>query len=659
MNRNRLPSSSFRLRCFLFLIAVLGLPAVCPVLAHAATFPCTTSTLILSAQNGVLSNPSTWVGGTVPTDGNCVVVRHHVRVDRDWGSDDAGMGWIRIENGGTLDSDCASPHTIYFGSTGTDPIGSGSYLNPGANASMFGFFVSYGTVNLSCAAPNNFRVTSTDESHPWYLHHKGGDYAGCNAITGNVCNGSSAIHGAVLNLQNAALSHMGTGVQYFFGIDWDMTAGSVPANSLTLSHNHLVDLYEIAAVGGASQAGNWSITFNWFDQPRPNPAQGAIFFSLGTPTNWVVTDNTVTGSITASYLLGANSGAAGLQLLRNAVLGSSSIPFGVANLTGGGGNGGNIINYNLCVEPEALLAAANACLMIGGAATDTTTTISYNVLQGGHSGISQLGRIGFSPTINYNWISQWKEDYEAQGAIVSRTGVVTEKYNVMVMENSSPHQYMIGNLAYSGGVSACGATIQQDHNTAYGVSNQSGDADINFNWGDVRTNSGTCITNSYVRSNISYGANLGFMNENNDNTWNLSPGIAYGGAAVHHNLSYAATTAYYLNIQTTPGFDNGVVPHPSQTQYGDLIVDPQFLDPTRRPAGFDTVCGGPGTNTDLFLNLAMRSGFGGIYNRCYNIPSLWTWIRQGWAPRNKRLNGAAHDGTFIGAVAPIGSGPPQ
>ena len=71
----------------------------------------------------------------------------------------AGMGWIRIENGGRLNSDCLAPHAIYFGSTGSDPIGSGSSSNPGADAPMFGFFASFGTLNLSCAQPNNVTIT--------------------------------------------------------------------------------------------------------------------------------------------------------------------------------------------------------------------------------------------------------------------------------------------------------------------------------------------------------------------------------------------------------------------------------------------------------------------------------------------------------------------
>jgi hypothetical protein len=99
------------------------------------------------------------------------------------------------------------------------------------------------------------------------------------------------------------------------------------------------------------------------------------------------------------------------------------------------------------------------------------------------------------------------------------------------------------------------------------------------------------------------------------------------------------------------------VHHPSYTQYGDLSEDPRFLNPNRRPAQWDAICGGPGTNESLFLNLARRSGFGGIMNSCYSIPALWSWMRLGFAPLNYTLIGTGHDGTYVGAVAPVGMHP--
>jgi hypothetical protein len=623
---------------------------------YAASFPCTTSTLILSAQNGSSGNPSTWVGGSVPSDGNCVVIRHHVTLSNNMGTEGGtGMGWIRIENGGILDSDCASPHAVYFGSTGTNPTGAGTSNNPGANASMFGFFVSFGTLNLSCAAPSNITLTSANEESPWYIHHTYGDDVGCTAISDNLCNGTSGYNGAVLNLQNTIASHLGTDVAYFNGIDWDMQADMTPPNSVTISNNHITDLYQIVAAGSPTQTGNWRIATNWFNTPRPNPAQGLIYFNGPQPNGWQITDNTVTDSQTASFLVQAPDGASQSQIMRNAVLGSASTQFSVVGINAGQGNQ---IEFNLCVNPEPPAATLNPCVYIGATGEDNTTNVSFNVMQGGHSGISQIGEdTQFSPTFSFNWISQWQEDYQAQGAIITRSGTITETYNVLVIENSSGNEYMIGDLAYSDTEGSCGASVHQDHNTIYGVANPTGNPSSNFAWGDGGTSPHTCVVNSNARTNISPGANQGYVNNNNDDGWDLSQGIEYGGAAVHHNLNYGETDSAYVNTQTTAGFDNGVVHHPSYSQYGDLSVNPEFVNPTRRPAGFDELCGGPGTDISLFANLARRSGFGGIYNTCYSIPALWSWIRLGWAPVNSQLSHAAHDGTYIGAVQPIGEQP--
>jgi hypothetical protein len=633
------------------LIAFVFLQIALSPSAHAASFPCTTSTLILSAQSGNLGNPSTWVGGAVPTDGNCVVVRHHVTLNRDLGTEGgAGMGWIRIENGGQLDSDCMAPHAIYFGSTGTDPIGSGSNINPGADASMFGFFASFGTLNLSCAQPNNVTITSADESHPWYIHHTLGDYVSCTAISGNVCNGSTATNGAVLNLQNTVASHLGTNLMYYYGIDWDMTAGMTPVNSVNIANNHISDLFQIVNGGSTLQPGNWSVTFNWFDAPRPNPNQALIYLISG-PSAVAITDNTVTNAQTASFLLFAPDGSSNSRVLRNAVVGSPTVPFGIAEIVSGSSN---TLEFNLCVNPEPPGETVNPCVAIAGSGSGTS--VSFNILQGGHAGIAQIGdNPSFSPLFSYNWISQWKEDAGAQGAIITRSGTITETYNVLVVENSGPYLNMIGNLAYSD--DNCSASVGQDHNTIYAPANPTGNPNVNFLWGDGSTSPYTCVISSYARSNISYGGNLGYDNDNNYNTWKLTSGIEYGGAAVHHNLDYGATQAPYVNVQTTPGFDNGSIHHPNYAQYGDLSVDPLFFDTTRRPAGWDAVCGGPGTDSDLFLNLARRSGFGGIMNSCYSIPAMWSWIRRGWAPLNLALVNAAHDGTYIGAVQPIGPHP--
>jgi hypothetical protein len=619
--------------------------------AHAASFPCTTSTLILSAQDGPVGDPSTWVGGTIPRDGNCVVIRHHVTLDSDWGSEGGtGLGWVRVENGGLFDSDCQSAHNVYFGSFGTNPTGSGSSGNPGADASMFGFFVADGTLSLSCAQPQNVTIDSSNASVPWYIHHDYRDYVGCTQITNNVCNGTPGSYGSALNLQNVEARHVGANVDGFSGIDWDMSANLTPPNSLMVAKNHFLDLHEISSGGFPAQTGSFNVTSNWFDSPWPETSQGLLYL-VGNISSWVVNDNTVTGAQTSSFLVNAPDGISQLQMMRNAVEGSATTQFSLfANASGAG----NILQFNLCVNPEPPGPVNNPCVYIAGSSGDRRTSVSYNIMQGGHSGISQIGeQPTWQPTFSFNWISQWNEDWEAQGAIITRSGVITETYNVLVMEHQVNDLFMLGNLAYSDTSGNCGASVHQDHNTIDGVDNLNGDGNVAFNWGDNGTSPHTCVVSSYVRSNIGYGSDYGYINRNNYNTWSSNSGIIYGGAAVHHNLDWNNRLGNYVNTQTSAGFDNGVIHHPSHSQYGDLSEDPQFLDHTRRPAGWDFACGGPGTNDSLFQNLARRSGFGGIYNACYSIPPLWRWIRLGWAPLNRDLLHAAHDGTYIGAVSPV------
>src|SRR5262249_17061912 len=156
-----------------------------------------------------------------------------------------------------------------------------------------------------------------------------------------------------------------------------------------------------------AQSNAWNASSNWFDAPWPDPTQGLLQL-VGTISGWRVNDNTVTGAQTTSFLLHAPQGISQLQMQRNAVLGSSTTPFGLASIWAGAANS---IQFNLCVNPEPPSETVNPCVFIGGSSADSRTTVSYNVMQGGHAGISQIGeQPTFNPTFSFNWISQWKED---------------------------------------------------------------------------------------------------------------------------------------------------------------------------------------------------------------------------------------------------------
>ena len=146
------------------------------VFAAVASFASTAwaQGVIYSIQNGPWSSPSTWWGGTVP---NCsyVVVKHAVTIDQNIGTNCGGSKWIRIEPGGVLTVNNSSPRTISFGSSGTNPIGSGNAYNPGADAKMFGFFVSGGVLDLEGAPGHWVTLTSANDWSPIYIHHQGSD----------------------------------------------------------------------------------------------------------------------------------------------------------------------------------------------------------------------------------------------------------------------------------------------------------------------------------------------------------------------------------------------------------------------------------------------------------------------------------------------------
>ena len=200
-------------------------------------------TLIYSVQDGKWSDPHTWWGNSVP---NCdfVVVKHSVVLDRNVGTGCGGTGWIRVEDTGTLTIDNSQPRTISFASSGSDPIGSGSAGNPGADANMFGFIVS-GTLDIEGTPSNWVTLTSNNDSSPIYIHHQAEDYIGCTALVNDVCNGHPAVDGASLKMRYVNARHFGTTTQYYDGVAWDMRSGTSPANSLDVRFSQFTDLNQI------------------------------------------------------------------------------------------------------------------------------------------------------------------------------------------------------------------------------------------------------------------------------------------------------------------------------------------------------------------------------------------------------------------------------
>lgn len=145
------------------------------------------------------------------------------------------------------------------------------------------------------------------------------------------------------------------------------------------------------------------------------------------------------------------------------------------------------------------------------------------------------------------------------------------------------------------------------------------------------------------RSNIAWapgGTNAG---------WAIGRGAAFG-TATDPVTAASCTHNGKHNLATGAAGVGYEIPSGSALGTNDVVTDPQFVDPTRNIARWDASLGGPGTLANAVAEMAKRNDPAG-YNPAYNLVDLLAWVRAGFAPQNQALATAAHDGTFIGAVA--------
>ena len=595
-------------------------------------------TLIYSIHNGRWSDPNTWWGNQVP---NCdfVVVKTSVVLDQNIGTGCGGSKWIRVEDTGTLTLDNSQPRSILFASTGTDPIGSGTALNPGADATMFGFMVS-GVLDLEGRSSNWLTLSSYNDSSPIYIHHQANDYVGCTVIVNNVCNGQSAINGALLKLRNVNAKHLGTNVQYYDGISWDMRSGTTPPNSLDVQLSQFTDLNQIVHYDTVTSIGGYNFSQNTI--VGPHQQYTILVDAPDTANHWTIADNTETSGLIPGqfvYFVGTPSN---LSFARNAVLGAPDVQRGLLKITLVLGPGGNTISNNFCYDPEPTDLTVVQCIFYSGSPNETTSKVYGNVLFGT---IQPLAILGGSPQVTYNWFDEFKEANFGQGDLIAYGDAANQyvAYNIHLLENDNGN--IMSLLISDGGNQVLTAHVE--HNTYVGM----GMSDGLYLGEGVDPN--LAVYDAYARDNLVVGGNFGIVDGNPLNQWSRTQ--SYNGAGVHHNDVFNATVPYPQPFGPSHGFDDGVHRHPD-ARYGDITANPVFVDPTRRPVGFDASLGGPGTIEHLFGQLALRNGFNGNYDARYNIPAMLTWLRLGYVPRNLFLKGKAHDGTDIGAMPVILSG---
>jgi hypothetical protein len=591
-------------------------------------------TVIYSVQDGRWSDPNTWWGNQVP---NCdfVVVKTSVVLDQNVGTNCGGSKWIRVEDTGSLTADNSQPRTIAFASTGTDPIGSGTPYNPGSDATMFGLMVS-GVLDLEGTSGQWITLTSYNDSSPIYIHHQAEDYVGCTVLVNNVCNGHSAVNGAVLTLRYMNARHLGTAVQYYEGLAWDMRDGTTPANSLNVQFSQFSDLYQITTEQVLS-LGGFNFSFNTITAPRGDDTMAIN--TDQTATGWVITDNTEISPSTEGFLASFIGTPANLTFARNAVLGTEGVQRGLLKIALAVGSGNNSILNNFCYDPRPNYNSQQQCVLYGGPPTDTSSVVSGNVLLGS---MQPLAVLSGSLSILNNWLDEFDTAWVGQGDVIVYGYALTAyvAYNIHLLESDNTN---ILSLMISDDTNTFLAA-QVEHNTYVGTGMSRG---LFLGEG---VDPGLAVHNSYARSNLIVGGQWGMVDGNPNNTWSAT--ASYNGAGVHHNDVYNTSVPYAQPLGPSFGFDDGVHKHPNAL-YGDITANPVFIAPTRRPPGFDASLGGPGTVDHLFSELALRNGFGGSYDSRYNIQAMLTWLRAGYSPTNLFLKGKAHDGKDIGAMPVI------
>lgn len=630
-----------------------------------------------STGTGLASNPSNWSTGVAPCeaggDGVFVVVQTLIVNDCASMGSAEGINGLRIESGGSLcaydgihTNACGYTSTqgaqvIYFNSTGTNPIGSGSVTNPGSDATAFGLFISYGTFQFLGDARDQLTLTPATPGYPIYVVHEFDAYSGGIGIgpTGETGGAAQSIHGGVLVCHYCKFVNVGSPSfpATMEGLAYELRAvETTPTSSLDIEHYEFDSPYEFTvgnAIGGLFNY-NWTMANGWI-----NGCTGQYVFNIVNVygggfniTNFTETACTTTGQ-TAKFVYRP----ATLTWTGNVTVGKSdgtvqrgqlSIPVTAA------ASGPLTINNNAVLNAEGAVTIASNAFDIQFAVNDSASTISGNVAWGTEQPFHFISPPGSSgPLVNNNWGAQWKEAAPGQGVYESAGCYFHLKNNIAIVENDHGNIPM---LLYSSSVACPAAAVfKVDNMTLYFASPGDGNS-AGVDFGDTSGAPSVVASPSWFRSSIIYGGYTGYVN-NTANDYStggmygvgLSNNLVYGA---HPGQDYCGARGSCASHGTGSGYDNGSVYHPSLAGYGDLAdaTNPSFFDPTRRPTGYGTHCGGAGTIADLGSQYSRRDGLGAAYNTCYDIPKMLLWLQVGFMPRNGQLNQAGFGQTYVGAV---------
>lgn len=137
--------------------------------------------------------------------------------------------------------------------------------------------------------------------------------------------------------------------------------------------------------------------------------------------------------------------------------------------------------------------------------------------------------------------------------------------------------------------------------------------------------------------------------------WGDAPNSHYmiqdiAGTAVADIVS-SANCDYNCDFNLIAGVEgNGInIPITGTPNANGVTADPQFVDDTRNIETWDASLGGAGTAANALAELGKINT--PEHNPAYTTANLVQYIRDGFAPTNPTLDGAASDGFTIGAVA--------
>ncbi|KKT14697.1 MAG: hypothetical protein UV94_C0008G0013 [Parcubacteria group bacterium GW2011_GWC1_43_30] len=578
--------------------------------------------------NWSASGQTTWNEAGVPGDGDTVSIAgaHTITIDQNIGTNGNGIKQIILNHASARlqFSNAGSAYTIYFASTGTDPLGGGTNTNPTfASASMFGFFVARGTLALDGDATHIHTITSGNDTNPIYIHHNWGDL-------GNYT-------GANLSLTYTIVKHLGTNVGGMQGIFWRGETGF----TFVVDHSQFDDPYSVVynAAGLAP-----TFTFNYISNARSH----TLDFTNGVvrAPGLIITDNTeVTPAASDKAFLYALSGSGasgvGITFQRNALLANITskklIHTQAGSLNGSGGH--HNITDNVAVSTGSDGIGINTLM------TDTELNVYRNVLDGYYQGITQSSESG---NIYENMFFANSGSVAGQGQIITYgyASGLTIHHNVFAFSSLGADQIALF-LFKSGGLGDSGIV---KHNTIYTAA---------IGGGTPRAiligESGYYNTNSIVRDNLVTGPwSQGIADGNGAGSTNTYVSD-YAGSGVHHNAVQGASTGWKNNGGTN--FTDGTNAHPNAV-YGDVTTTATFVDATRTLLTFDTSLGGAGTYANLFSNLANRCGCTGTaWNSAYNLDQtggLQNYLMSGWKPTNTAFQVASDNMSpsngWIGAI---------